>query len=102
MLAGRAREALGRRAMSGGSAAAAAAPPARTRYKYWVPMQTQWHHNDQYGHVNNSTSGATARGRAATDRWPCRSCFSPLSLPLTTHSVVRYAPARVTSSTSGN
>ncbi len=27
--------------------------PARTTFKYFVPITTRWHDNDFYGHVNN-------------------------------------------------
>mmetsp|Transcript_13511 Transcript_13511/g.20301 ORF Transcript_13511/g.20301 Transcript_13511/m.20301 type:complete len:168 (+) Transcript_13511:122-625(+) len=26
----------------------------RSRYKYWLPIQTRWKDNDMYGHVNNT------------------------------------------------
>ncbi len=28
-------------------------PDARTEYRHFLPIQTRWHDNDAYGHVNN-------------------------------------------------
>lgn len=88
-----------RRAMSGGSAAAAAAGGAphkghpRTRYKYWVPMQTQWHHNDMYGHINNSRSNATAADEQQLTAGPAAPASPPVAAAVDTQcGMVRSGP----------
>ncbi|KAJ3193423.1 hypothetical protein HK101_004855 [Irineochytrium annulatum] len=42
------------RHLTSSSTRAAASPTEAGYYNYWLPIQTRWNDNDQYGHVNNA------------------------------------------------